>query len=207
MAKRKDTKDLEQDAERTDSEESDASELNEGAELARGGAESDEDGSADGERSIDGAQASDEEDAEDAAAASEMGAVRYVHAAFLAAGILAAYVGGKLLLAAWNLAADWPDAVRVVPMLIQYGEDERAGFALVAGAVLGLALVFWYYRKESVRTWAGEVASELSRVTWPNKETVTNGTMVVLVATLVATVYVAILDRFWGYLTNLVYGA
>jgi preprotein translocase subunit SecE len=75
------------------------------------------------------------------------------------------------------------------------------------GAVLGLALVFWYYRKESVRNWAGEVASELSRVTWPNKETVTNGTMVVLVATLVATVYVAILDRFWGYLTNLVYGA
>jgi preprotein translocase subunit SecE len=116
-------------------------------------------------------------------------------------------VGGKLLLAAWNLAADWPDAVRAVPMLIQYGEDERAGFALIVGAVLGLALVFWYYRKESVRNWAGEVASELSRVTWPNKETVTNGTMVVLVATLVATVYVAILDRFWGYLTNLVYGA
>lgn len=201
MAKRKDTKDLEQDAERTASEESDASELSEGAELARGGAESGEDGSADDARA-----AEDEEDAE-GAAASEMGAVRYVHAAFLVAGILAAYVGGKMLLAAWNLAADWPDAVRAVPMLIQYGEDERAGFALVVGAVLGLALVFWYYRKESVRNWAGEVASELSRVTWPNKETVTNGTMVVLVATLVATVYVAILDRFWGYLTNLVYGA
>lgn len=201
MAKRKDTKDLEQDAERTDSEESDASESSEGAELATGGAESDED------RSADDAQAADDEGAEDAVAASEMGAVRYVHAAFLAAGILAAYVGGKLLLAAWNLAADWPDAVHAVPMLIQYGEDERAGFALVVGAILGLALVFWYYRKESVRNWAGEVASELSRVTWPNKETVTNGTMVVLVATLVATVYVAILDRFWGYLTNLVYGA
>jgi len=201
MAKRKDTKDLDQDAERTDDEESEASESNEGAELARRGAESDEDGSADGE------QSADEEDAEEAAAAAEMGAVRYVHAAFLAAGLVSAYVGGKLLLAAWNLAADWPDAVRAVPMLIQYGEDERAGFALVVGAVLGLALVFWYYRKESVRNWAGEVASELSRVTWPNKETVTNGTMVVLVATLVATVYVAILDRFWGYLTNLVYGA
>jgi hypothetical protein len=31
--------------------------------------------------------------------------------------------------------------------------------------------------------------------------------MVVLVASLVATAYVALLDRFWGYLTNLVYGA
>jgi len=206
MAKRKDTKDLEQDAERTDSEESDASELNEGAELARDGAESDEDGSVDGAESGAGETAEDAT-AEDATAAGELGAVRYVHAAFFAAGLVSAYVGGKLLLVAWNLAADWPEAVRAVPMLIQYGEDERASFALVVGAVLGLALVFWYYRKESVRNWAGEVASELSRVTWPNKETVSNGTMVVLVATLVATVYVAILDRFWGYLTNLVYGA
>ena len=75
------------------------------------------------------------------------------------------------------------------------------------GAVIGVLVVLYYYRKESVRSWAGEVASELGRVTWPNKETVTNGTMVVLVASLVATVYVALLDRFWGYLTNLVYGA
>jgi hypothetical protein len=34
-----------------------------------------------------------------------------------------------------------------------------------------------------------------------------NGTLVVVVASMVATVYVAILDRFWGFLTTLVYGA
>lgn len=203
MAKRKDTKDLEQDAERTDLEGSDEGDSSEGAELAKRGAGSDGDESADRDESADDPEGDDEEDAE----ASELGTTRYVHAAFFAAGILAAYICGKLLLAAWNILADWPDAVRQVPMLIQYGEDERANFSLVAGALVGIALVIWYYRKESVRNWAGEVASELSRVTWPNKETVTNGTMVVLVATLVATVYVAILDRFWGYLTNLVYGA
>jgi preprotein translocase subunit SecE len=199
MAKRKDTKDLEQDAERTEIEKSDAGEI-EGAELAKGGSSFDEDGSANGDESAVG-------DESENAGVTEMGATRYVHAAFFAAGMIAAYIGGKLLLASWNALADWPDAVRELPVLIQYGEDERATVTLVAGALLGVALVFWYYRKESVRNWAGEVASELSRVTWPNKETVTNGTMVVLVATLVATVYVAILDRFWGYLTNLVYGA
>lgn len=198
MAKRKNTKDLEQDAERTDSETSDEGASDEGAELAKGGAESDEDGSADGDGAADAGEENE---------AREMGSARYVHAAFFAAGIVAAYLCGKVLLAAWNILADWPDAVRQVPNLIQYGEDERAGITMVVGALLGVAVVLWYYRKESVRNWAGEVASELSRVTWPNKETVTNGTMVVLVATLVATVYVAILDRFWGYLTNLVYGA
>ena len=150
------------------------------------------------------AEASDEEDELEAAG---LGAARYVHAAFFGAGILAAYLAGKLVLAGWNMLADWPEAVRQVPQLIQYGEEERGTLSLLVGAVIGAVVVIWYYRKESVRKWAGEVATELSRVTWPNKDTVTNGTMVVLVASLVATVYVALLDRFWGYLTNLVYGA
>jgi len=58
-----------------------------------------------------------------------------------------------------------------------------------------------------VRDWADEVAIELSRVTWPTREQVTNGTIVVIVASAVAAVYVALLDRFWGFVTTLVYGA
>ena len=54
MAKRKDTKDLEQDAERTDSERSDEGDSSEGAELAKGGAAPDGDESADGDTSADG---------------------------------------------------------------------------------------------------------------------------------------------------------
>jgi preprotein translocase subunit SecE len=51
------------------------------------------------------------------------------------------------------------------------------------------------------------VAGELSKVTWPNRETVTNGTIVVVIASMIATAYVALLDKFWGFVTNLVYGA
>ena len=54
-----------------------------------------------------------------------------------------------------------------------------------------------YYRRPSVKKWATDVATE-PRVTWPDKETVTNGTIVVLVAGTVATLYVAVPDRFWG---------
>jgi preprotein translocase subunit SecE len=63
------------------------------------------------------------------------------------------------------------------------------------------------YRKPSVRGWADDVASELSRVTWPSRETVLNGTIVVVLASTIATVYITILDRFWSFVTTLVYGA
>lgn len=139
--------------------------------------------------------------------AGHVGVERYVHAAFFAFGILVAYLSGKVLASAWNSLADWPAAVQSLPFLIEYGEDERASLTLVIGAVLGVVLVLRYYRRPSVRSWATAVASELARVTWPSKETVTNGTIVVLVAGAVATLYIALLDRLWGYLTNLVYGA
>lgn len=139
--------------------------------------------------------------------AGHIGVQRYVHASFFLAGILAAYLSGKVLAAAWNALADWPEAVRSLPVLIEYTEDERASLTLVIGAVVGVLLVLRYYRRPAVRSWATDVASELSRVTWPNKDTVTNGTIVVLVAGAVATLYIALLDRLWGYLTNLIYGA
>lgn len=152
-------------------------------------------------------EASEEATSEGELAAGHVGVERYVHAAFFAFGILVAYLSGKVLLAAWNSLADWPMAVKTLPFLIQFGEDERASQTLVIGAVVGVVLVLRYYRRPTVRSWATSVASELARVTWPSKETVTNGTIVVLVAGAVATLYIALLDRLWGYLTNLVYGA
>lgn len=138
---------------------------------------------------------------------AELGALRYVHAAFLAAAILSSYLLGQILLSIWNTLADWPAAVRAVPQLIQFAEDERSSWTMIVGAVLGCLLVLRYYRRPETRAWANDVAVELSRVTWPGRDMVTNGTIVVLIAGAVGTLYIAVLDRFWGYLTNLVYGA
>jgi len=148
-----------------------------------------------------------ETESEEDVAAGHVGVVRYVHAAFFAAGILSAYLSGKVLLSIWNTLADFPDAVRMLPFLIEYTEDERGSLTLVIGAVVGVLLVLRYYRRPAVRSWATDVAAELSKVTWPSKDIVTNGTIVVLIAGAIATLYIAMLDRLWGYLTNLVYGA
>jgi preprotein translocase subunit SecE len=146
-------------------------------------------------------------DQDDHGTASTLGATKYVHAAFFAVGILAAFLGSKILGGAWMHLAEWPAAVRAVPQLLAFSEEQRDSYCLVGGAVIGAIGVLQAYRKESVRTWADEVATELARVSWPNREAVTNGTLVVIVASAIAAVYVAVLDRFWSFLTTWVYGA
>jgi len=136
-----------------------------------------------------------------------LGSERYVHAAFFLAGILAAFIASKTFVLVWNSLSGWATAVRAVPQLVSYTEEQRDSIGLVAGAIIGALTVIQSYRKESVRTWANEVAAELSKVTWPTREAVLNGTLVVVVASALATVYVTILDRIWSFLTTLVYGA
>jgi preprotein translocase subunit SecE len=136
-----------------------------------------------------------------------LGSERYVHAAFFLAGILAAYLASKTLALCWSELASWPAAVRAVPQLVSLAEEQRDSYALMAGAGIGTLTVVQSYRKEHVRTWANEVAAELSKVTWPTREAVLNGTLVVVVASALATVYVTLLDRIWSFLTTLVYGA
>jgi len=143
----------------------------------------------------------------DEVATTQLGSQKYVHAAFFVAGILLAYISGKMLSAGWSHLADWGPAARAVPQLVSIPEDERDSLTLVAGAAIGTASVIQVYRKETIRRWADEGAAELSKVSWPNRETVVNGTLVVVLASAIATIYVAILDRFWSFLTTLVYGA
>ncbi|MEI9937489.1 MAG: preprotein translocase subunit SecE [Pseudomonadota bacterium] len=143
----------------------------------------------------------------DRGSASSLGATKYVHAAFFAVGILAAFLGSKILGGAWTHLSEWPAAVRALPQLVAFSEEQRDTYCLVGGAVLGAVGVLQAYRKDGVRTWADEVATELAKVSWPNREAVTNGTLVVIVASAIAAIYVAVLDRFWSFLTTWVYGA
>jgi len=141
------------------------------------------------------------------AEASELGVTRYVHAAFFGATVLVAFISGKLLLTIWNSLADWPRAAEFAPFLLNYDEDKRSLVTVLSGATVGLAAIIYTYRKEGVRRWANEVAAELAKVSWPGKEAVQNGMVVVMIAGAIITAYIAILDRFWGFLTTLVYGA
>src|SRR5262249_41145802 len=137
---------------------------------------------------------------------TSLGATKYVHAAFFVIGIGTAFISGRILAGIWNALAAWPPAVRAVPQLLLYGEDERPSYTIVLGIVIGIIVVVQMFRKPSIRTWSDDVALELSKVVWPSREIVTNGTIVVVVASALATVYIGLLDRLWGFVTQQVYG-
>lgn len=139
--------------------------------------------------------------------ATALGAERYVLAGFLAAAITVAYVIGRAIATGWNKLADSQWGIDKLPWLSRMTEDSRETWGLVAGGVVAIAAAAYVYRRQDIRTWVNEAAMEMAKVTWPSKKEVTNGTIVVVVASLVSTIYLALLDRFWGFVTNLVYGA
>ena len=148
----------------------------------------------------------DETDDEEQAAGT-LGAARYVMAGFFLTCIAAAYVLGRLLSSLWGRLAETVWFMRSLTTLARVGEEERSEICMVLGAIVALGLGIYTYRRSDVHEWTDEVASELAKVTWPDKNEVTNSTIIVIVTSTFATVYLALLDRFWGFVTNLVYGS
>jgi preprotein translocase SecE subunit len=160
-------------------------------------------------RADDRGEKSDKDDAEedDAPAAAQLGATRYVMAGFFITGVAAAFVVGKLLSAIWSKLAETNWAQTSATFLARVGEEERGEYTTVVGGIAAVIAAVYAYRRADVRLWTEEVSSELSKVTWPNKSEVTNNTIIVLVTGAFATAYFTLLDRFWGFVTNLVYGS
>jgi preprotein translocase subunit SecE len=137
----------------------------------------------------------------------QLGATRYVLAGFFAAGITVAFLVSKVFNGVWNRLADTPFVSKHLPILTRLAEEDRPTYTTLVGAVVGIVAAVYAYRRPDVRTWTSDVAAELAKVSWPSKKEVTNSTMVVIVASAFATVFLALLDRFWGFVTNLVYGS
>ncbi|MRG95730.1 preprotein translocase subunit SecE [Polyangium spumosum] len=127
-------------------------------------------------------------------------------AGFFGAAILGAYVLGKAIHGLWgNLSnRDWFS--RAVPTLAAVTDEDKAMYATMIAGVIALVVTLRTYRRPDVREWTDEVASELIKVKWPTKKDVTNSTVVVIAASAVATLYLALLDRLWSFVTGIVYG-
>ena len=147
------------------------------------------------------------EDVDKGVSPTQLGATRYVMAGFFTSGIAAAYVIGRIVAAAWNKLASTQSIVDQAGWLTYVGEEGRDTWGTLTGGLIAIGLLIYVYRREDIRTWVNEAAIELAKVTWPNKKEVTNGTVVVVVASIIATIYLALLDRFWGFVTDLVYRA
>jgi preprotein translocase subunit SecE len=130
------------------------------------------------------------------AAPSQLGTQRFVYAAYFGGAIAIAFLASKFIDIGWYKLQTYK------PML---GEP-RDEIVLPVSGLIGVGAALYYWRRTRARELAEEVASEMSKVTWPSRAEVTNGTVIVLVTTLISTVFFALMDKFWGFVTNLVYG-
>jgi preprotein translocase subunit SecE len=127
---------------------------------------------------------------------TQMGAARFVYAAYFAGAIVIAFLMSKLLEFGWVRLQNYRPSV---------GEPRDEIIMPLSALVGGAGAVYYWYRTRT-RELAEQVAAEMSKVTWPSRAEVTNGTVVVIVTTIVSTVFFALMDKFWGFVTNLVYG-
>jgi preprotein translocase subunit SecE len=147
-----------------------------------------------------------EEEEEEEQAAAQLGVDRYVMSGFFAAGMLGAYILGRAFHGIWSLASNRDWFAHNVPWLAGVPDEDKSTYSLVVAGVIALVMVIRTYRKPEVRTWSDEVAAELTKVKWPSRKEVTNSTIVVIATSAIATIYLALLDRLWAFVTNLVYG-
>jgi preprotein translocase subunit SecE len=131
-----------------------------------------------------------------AASIAQLGTRRYVYAGYFAGAIGVAFIMSKILAYGWFRLQTYKPAV---------GEPSDE-IVMVVSALIGAGAAIYYWYRTRARELAEEVATEMSKVTWPSRTEVTNGTFVVIVTTIVSTVFFALMDKFWGFVTNLVYG-
>jgi preprotein translocase SecE subunit len=132
-----------------------------------------------------------------AGAPSQLGYRRYVYAAYFAGAIGVAFLVSKLVGYGWTRLGQWKPS---------FGEP-RDDVVIAISAPIGVLVAIYYWRRTRARQLAEEVAGELSKVTWPRRAEVTNWTFVVVVTTIISTIFFALMDRFWSFVTNLVYGS
>ncbi len=129
-------------------------------------------------------------------APAQLGTRRFVYAGYFAGAIAIAFLLSKVIDLAWFKLQSYKPSI---------GEP-RDEIVMGLSAIIGALVAVYFWNRTRARQLAEEVATEMSKVTWPTRTEVTNGTVVVIVTTLVSTVFFALMDKFWGFVTNLVYG-
>ena len=84
------------------------------------------------------------------------------------------------------------------------GRDFRLSTALGYG--VGLASALYALTNSGVRDLATEVVDELAMVSWPSRGETGQATVVVIVAVIVASAFLGLLDAVWLWLTDMVLG-
>ncbi|MFH1262300.1 MAG: preprotein translocase subunit SecE [Pseudomonadota bacterium] len=121
---------------------------------------------------------------------------KWIYLSYLGATLLLAWVlDQSLRLAAGMLRIHNPQILGVLPAT-----------AVIAGIVMAVTAYF-YFRQPKVDAFSSEVAQELRKVTWPDKNHAGRATLVVIVLVIVMAVILGIFDWICTHLLTLVLAA
>ncbi len=121
-------------------------------------------------------------------APTAIGLNRYVHVGFFAAGFVLTYVLIKVVGAIWN---------RLL------ASNDLAVISISVAIAAGVTIYGW--RHPRLNQLAKEIATELSKVTWPTRKETSAFTVTVIVTTIIAAAILGLFDMFWNFLTRQVY--
>ena len=135
------------------------------------------------------------EEQETPQAAATLGIERWVQFAFLAVGVLSFWLFEKVVAAGWGLLAE------SFPTLPEPEDNYILPIALVGALIVGVG----GFRNAKIQRFSHEVAGELTRVSWPNRQETIKQTGVVLAVSIVAAIVLGLFDLAWANLTDVIY--
>ena len=126
-----------------------------------------------------------------------LGLQRWVLFTFTVAAALLLFFLDRLTTTVWTLLSD---SFPQLPEPYSYSTLITAGSAIVA-----VVTAWRLYRHENINRMTTDVASELSKVTWPARKEISYSTVVVLITSIIAALILGTFDTVWSTITDLIY--
>lgn len=124
---------------------------------------------------------------------------KWTYLMFAVGGLLLAYLLTMSVQWGWEYLATSDFAGDYV------GKPKNLLIDLLAFGLAGVA-VAGALRNERLVELAGEVTSELRKVTWPTREETTAATIVVIVTVIVSSIFLGMFDLLWSWVAKGIYG-
>ncbi len=125
-----------------------------------------------------------------------MSVARYVNLSFVTIGIILYMVLGSFFSATIELFGSSANFAVL-------GSNFRLGHLLAMAGSITVTILL--RRSEKVNDYAMEVATEISKVTWPTWKDTKRATLVVIVTTVVLSIVLGLLDLIWSSLSRAFY--
>ena len=124
---------------------------------------------------------------------------KWTYLMFAVGGVILFYLLAKTGTWVWDFLSTTDFAGDAVGKPREWAIDLFA--AVLAGGATVVAL-----KNEQLFELAGEVTSELRKVTWPDRQETFTSTLVVIVTVIVSSICLGLFDLLWSSVSRLVYG-